>query len=215
MLRPLTGILFLILICSINAYSQPRLGLSSGIAIDINNGGRFKQVPISMQLLLVKSKVGNLIVKSDLAIPLNGTSHENAYTSSAGLPPAIGVKKITRNPWFTLSAGFRFFVHKHEDSHFFVDALLLGISDQEFKVTYKNYNDADYEIINPDIGFHKTGLVSSVGIGYTRKNFVAQLHCQTPLLYFPKWDDYNKSYKTNAPLQFTLGYILSFSKRKK
>jgi hypothetical protein len=191
---------------------QRTLGISSGISIDINNNGKFKQVPLSVEWIPGKSKKGAFIIQTTFAVPLNNKSYDSAYTIGSGLPPAVAIEKDIKNFWFSGSIGVRFLIPTGATNDFVIDFFPLGVSQQIFKITYKNYNNTDYEVINPDVNLNRWGYVCSLGIGYIRDNFIGKINFQTPLA--ASEGRYKLSYRLNAPLQITIGYLLKLTKTK-
>ena len=191
---------------------QHTLGISSGISIDINNNGKFKQVPLTVEWVPGKSKKGGFIIQTTFALPLNNKSYDSAYTISSGLSPAVAVQKDIKNFWFSGSTGARFLIPIRATTDVVIDFFPLGISQQIFKINYKNYNNTDYEVINPDVNLNRWGYVCSLGIGYLRDNFVGKITFQTPLA--ASEGRYKLSYRLNAPMQITIGYLFKLTKTK-
>jgi hypothetical protein len=195
-------------------FCQNGLGFSSGLSVDLNNQGRFRQVPFSLTWIPKQSKKILFIMKADVALPLISKSYDSAYTTSSGLPPAVSVQKNITNHWYSLSLGWRIlFKGRSENKQFFIDLCPLGVGQQKFRVVYKKYDNSDYEIINPDVGLDRTGLVASLGAGYNLKNLFLQIQAQTPPLATGK--RYRLSYKLNAPLLLAAGYFFALHKSRK
>jgi hypothetical protein len=194
---------------------QSRIGLSTGLAIDLNNSGRFKQIPLSFYWLPGKPNTSTFILKADLSFPIGGGGKDSAFTLATGLPPAIAVEKTTRNKSWAILIGYRFvFKTSLDKNRFFIDFLPIGISQQSFKISYKNYNSNEYEVINPDEDLKRAGWVGCFGVGYTIGNLVLQVQTQTPIIAV-KTQDYAVSYHSAAPLSLTIGYLVTISKHKK
>ena len=204
-----------LILSATSLHAQSRLGFSTGIAFDLNNSGKFKQIPFSLQWTTSATKTGSFIIKADYSIPAAGSSRDSAFTLATGLPPAIAVERKIRNTSFSLLFGYRFILKTNsENNKVFIDFLPIGFSSQSFKVSYENYNNDDYEVINPDVNVKREGLVASIGVCYTLKDFVFQVHAQTPILTVAS-KDYNVSYHSAAPLQLMIGYMFNLGKQKK
>jgi hypothetical protein len=213
MQKPLLLLLFFSISFTKVIFSQQKLAVSSGIAIDINNEQAFKQLPLSIQWITGRSKKHSLIIKADIAIPFGHTSYDSAYTLTPGLPAAIATEKNIKNKWGTLSLGGRFYINlKNKSQQFFADIFPIGFGWQTFIVKYKNFDKMNYEVINPDVDKSKASFCSSMGAGFSRNNFVVQLHVQTPI--YASRGRYDRSFNFSAPLQLTAGYIFNLRKSK-
>lgn len=207
-----TTLLVLCITAATTTFSQ-QLGLSTGISIDANNHGRNKQVPLSLQWIPQQWTNVAIVARLDAALPLGYSREVTAYTLQSGLSPSAPVRETIRNSWMALSIGARLsFPLRNNGRYLFADFIPAGIGTQRFKVNFKNYNRDDYEILNPDTDQKKTGVFVGAGFGFVISNFVAQVHAYTPLL--ASKDDYKLSYKFNAPISVTIGYLLPLSGKK-
>lgn len=190
--------------------------MSTGLAFDLNNSGSFKQIPLSLQWMIpARLNKSSFVFKADFSFPVGGRGKDSAFTLASGLPPAIAVDKTTRNTSWSFLIGYRFvFNTSLEKNRFFIDFLPIGLSFQSFKISYKNFNKSDYEVINPDVDMKRRGLVGCLGVGYILNDLVFQVHAQSPILVVEK-KDYAVSYRSAAPLQLTVGYLFKISKHKK
>jgi hypothetical protein len=162
---------------------QNAFSFSSGISLDINNHAKFQQVPLSVEWQSGRSEKHKLIFRGDVGFPIPNRNYDSAYTLENGLPPAVAIQKSIEDYWYSVSMGVRYFIKtKSEDSRFIVDFFPVGFSQQKFKIHYKSYNKAAYDIINPDVGLNRAGFVFSIGVGYCRRNLI--LHCFLPSAIF-------------------------------
>lgn len=216
MFKPLSFILSLAFsqLITINGISQQQFSIATGIAIDVNNNSKFKQIPISFQWMPGKSSKSRFFVKTDIALPLKNISYDSAYTLSGNRPHAIRERKEITCTWFTIDCGVRFFipVEKNEQS-LFIDWEIIGITSQSFKVKYNGDNGNHYEVLNPDVDLDRGGLIAGIGIGYIKNSFIIQSHIQTPPLIASS--RYKRSFIAGAPLQITMGYLFLNPKHKK
>lgn len=205
----------LILTCLILAFTtaaQSTFTVATGISIDVNNRGKFQQIPLSLHLEPNPGKKGAFLIKFDAGLPLSRISYDSAFTANTGLPPSKQVEKRIGNFWFSISGGYRFYLKRFDaDKRIFLDLLVLGYGYQHFGVTYSNKGDKDYEVIDPDITIGRTGILGALGLGYVSGKFSGQVHIQSPIS--AGTGRYEMSYKLNAPLSITVGYRL-FSKSK-
>lgn len=194
-------------------FSQTGIGFSSGIAVDINNKARYTQLPLALEWVTGKSKKHKLIFRVNAALPLPNKNYDSAYTLNSGLPPSVAVQKNIKNTWFSFSMGSRFLLKtKSANNYCFIDFFPIGICQQKFTIVYKNYDNTNYEIINPDVDFNRASFISSLTIGYLRKNLLFQVYAQTPPL--ASMGRYEQSFKLNAPLMITVGYFFKYAKTK-
>jgi hypothetical protein len=195
--------------------AQSSINISSGISRDLNNTNRsFYQIPVSVQWKPSADEYGIFFFELDEDIPLTTNSTANAYTLNASLPQQVTLQENLHAYIFTASIGFRILLHKDKKLNtIYLNVLPFGISHQSFKVNYKNYDDKNYEILDPDVNLKRTGLVASMSAVYNFHNSLFfMLHLQSPLL--ASKGDYPLSYKFIAPVEFTVGYNFYYNKRK-
>ncbi|RYY58493.1 MAG: hypothetical protein EOO05_16270 [Chitinophagaceae bacterium] len=206
-------ILLSLLILSYAHASAQQLGVSTGLAMDLNNNARFKQVPLSVQWVPNSERRFAFLVKLDAALPLPSSRQVEAYTLQSGFAQSSSVQEKISNPWVALSIGFRFRKNLQKGGrYFFADLLPVGLANQWFNIAYKDYDNVNYEILNPDTELNKRGLFTGYGLGFVMKNFLAQAHVYSPLL--ASKGDYKLSYKFNAPLSITIGYLFPLASTK-
>jgi hypothetical protein len=216
MFKPLSFILSLafLQLISINGISQQQFSIATGISIDVNNNGKFKQIPFSFQWMPGKSSKSRFFIKTEIAFPLKNISYDSAYTLSGNLPHAITERKEITCNWFTIDCGVRFYipVDKKEQS-LFIDWEIIGVTSQIFKVKYSGDNGNNYEVLNPDVNLYRGGLIAGIGFGYIKNSFVIQSHIQTPPL--TPSSRYKRTFIAGAPLEVTVGYLFFNPKHKK
>lgn len=194
---------------------QSTITILSGLNVDANNNARFKQIGFGIQFFPREGNQGSFFIQLDAGLPLTNKSSDSAFTLRAGFPPAIETQKEIQWSGFSLSLGYRFFIHKKSDSYFFADLLATGYHPFRYKVNYPNYDSENYEILNPDIAGRGSGIAMGIGFGYHWKKWVIQTQIQTPPLRFDLKSDYEQSFKpTDAPWKIQFGYNLSFKKKK-
>ncbi|HSZ86245.1 MAG TPA: hypothetical protein VK787_09455 [Puia sp.] len=197
------------------ANAQSFLNISSGISYDINNASKsFYHVPVSVQWKPSSNPRGAFFFELDEDIPFTTKSTGNAYTLNPFLPQEVTLQESIRGYIFAASIGFRVYLHKDKKlNSLYLNILPFGISTQSFKVNYKNYDDKNYEILNPDVNLKRTGVVVSMSAVYNfHNNLMLMLHLQSPLI--ADKGDYPLSYRFIAPLQFSIGYNFYYNKRK-
>jgi hypothetical protein len=213
----LISLAFLISI-SFSIHAQSSLSLSTGVSVDMNNTNQsFYHIPISFQWKPSSREKAPFFLEFDYDVPLTTKSKGNAYTLNPSLPSEVMLQESIRAYIFTASIGFRIHLYStKKNNSFYLNLLPLGISNQNYKVTYKNYDKENYEVLNPDVNLNMGGLVMSMAAVYyfhkRKQDMQIMLHAQTPLLRII--DDYPMSYKSIAPLQLTFGYNFYYNKRK-
>jgi hypothetical protein len=198
-----------------SANAQSFINISGGISYDINNiNESFYHIPVSVQWKPSSNPRGVFFFELDEDIPFAAKGTGNAYTVNPSLPQQVTLQENIRAYIFTASIGFRIHLYSDEKlNSIYLNILPIGISTQSFKVNYKNYDDKNYEILDPDVNLKRTGVVASVSVVYIfHNNLLLMLHVQSPLL--ANKGDYPLSYKFIAPLQLTIGYNFYYNKRK-
>lgn len=204
---------FIVPLLKINAQSS--ISLSTGISIDINNTQSFYQVPFSLIWKPFKDKKMPVFLEFDYAFPLGSNSTGEAYSLNPSLPQKIILREKISPYVFTVSLGFRIhLLTTKKNNIFYLNVAPFAICNQTINVSYKNYDKANYEVMNPDVNSKDGGLVMSIAPVYyfhkAKQDLMIMLHLQTPLLKGNR--DYYLSYKYMAPLQLTFGYNFYYNK---
>ncbi len=198
---------------SVVTSGQSFISLSSGISRDINNTKPFYHIPVSLQWKPFPKSSNPFLIEVDYDIPFKNNSLVNAYTSNPSLPQQVSLQENIRSYLFTVSAGLRIYLFSIDANNKFYFDFLLGFCNQKFKVDYVNYDNANYEVLNPDVDSNNSGFVLSTSVVYNlNHDFQIMLHAQTPLLI--DREKYPVSYKFAAPLQLTFGYNFYYNKSK-
>lgn len=212
----LASILFFVLF-SLVVNAQTYVSLASGISKDVNNTNKsFYHIPVSLQWNPFKNKRTPFFFEFDYNIPFTCKSTGNAYTLNPSLPEKVTLQENIRSYIFIASMGVSIHLYTNKKWNSFYLNILLGICNQYFKIVYKNYDKANYEVLNPDIKLRSGGLVTSIAGIYNFKkskhDMFLKVYLQSPP--FQSTGDYVLSYKFVAPLQLTFGYKLFYNKRK-
>jgi hypothetical protein len=196
--------------------AQSFVSLSTGISMDLNNANHsFYHVPITLQWKPVAKKTSPVFLELNFNIPITVKGTSNAFTLNPGLPKEVTLEENIRAFVFTASIGFRFHLYTNKKNNsFYLNLLPVGICTQNFRVSYKDYNNEDYEMLNPDINLNKGGFVMGMSGVYNFHNrnqdMMIMLRVQPPP--FQSRGDYPLSYNFIAPLQLTFGYNLYYNK---
>lgn len=215
-----TSVTFIFLCCSLfseYSYAQSYIALSTGISKDINNTNwSFYHIPVSIQWEPFSNKGNAMFFQFDYEIPFTAKGSGEAYTLNPSLPQKVTLEENIRPSVFTTSFGFPIHLYTNKKANAFNLNLLIGYCFQNFRVSYKNYDKENYEVLNPDVNLSRSALVLSMAVVYnfhkTKQNMFLRLYVQSPLL--ASTGNYPLSYKYIAPLQLTYGYKLFYNKRK-
>jgi hypothetical protein len=207
-------LVFIFLACATNAQSS--ISLSTGISTDINNSNiSFYQVPISLLWKPVGEEFSPLLLLG-YNFPLSGTSTGDAYTLNPALPAKVRLSEKISPYLFTVAIGFAVRLSKSKNNNsLYVNLLPFGICNQNIKVTYKNYDKENYEVLNPDVNRNEAAFVMAASVAYyfhkTKKDLMVMLQAQSGMM--KKKDAYPLSYNSIAPLQLTIGYNFYYPKK--
>lgn len=210
------------IIFSLALKAQPSLTFATGIAADINSANTnetFSHIPFTLIWKPSSRPKSSFFFKIDYAIPVSGNNVGDAYTLNPSLPAMVTLPETVRPYLFTVSLGLHIHLYTSENkSIFFLDILPVGICSQNFKVTYKNYDKVNYEVLNPDVDLKNSGYVAAIGVEYlmhmsNNNSLAIMLHAQSPLA--AGIGDYDMTYRYVAPLQLTVGYNFFYNKKRK
>jgi hypothetical protein len=209
-------LILLVAIIFQKASSQSYVAFSSGFSIDLNNKKTFYHLPVILRMEPFKKS--GFFIEGNYGIPFSRQGAADAYTTNPPLPEHVVLTETVRPYLFTISLGVEIHLYTNTKSKnsIYLD-LSTGISSQHFKVNYKNYDNANYEVLNPDVSTDSSGLVFSIGCVYNfhkpKQDMFLMFHLQTPPLV-STLNYYAMTYKVIAPLQITFGYKLIHNKRK-
>lgn len=199
----------------LNLGAQSSISLSTGISTDLNNSQSFYQVPFSLIWKPFKDKKVPFFLEIDYALPLGSKSTGDAYTLNPSMPQKVILKETIKPYIFTASLGFSIHLFSTKKSNtFYLNVSPFAICNQTINVSYKDYDKANYEVMNPDVNSKEVGLVMFFAPVYYfhtgKQDMMLMLHLQTPLLKENR--DYQLSYKYIAPLQLTFGCNFYYNK---
>jgi hypothetical protein len=201
---------------SLSASAQSYVSLSTGISKDVsNNAVPYYAIPVMVQWKPFRKHWDVLFFETDYNIPIAGYNTGTAYTLNPSLPASVTVKEKIRPSVFTqfMGATFSWDVDTTKRNSFFINPL-VGICNQSFSVKYENYDNKNYEVLNPDVDLERASLVCAIEIGYKFHNdFIVMLHAQSGML--SDKGSYPLSYEFIAPLQLNLGYTFCYIKQTK
>lgn len=217
-IKLLQSLLTIFILFPTTGNGQSFISLSTGISANINKPNQsFYHIPLSLQWKPFPKENNPFFVEFDYGIPFIAKSSGNAYTLNPSLPAEVNLEEAICPNIFTVSIGFRIFLYANKkNGSFYLNLLPFGISNQNFKVRYKNYDKENYEVLNPDVSKDLTGAVASIAAVYNfhkrNPDMMIMLHLQSPAAH--RKGDYPLSYKSVAPLQLTFGYNFYYNKGK-
>lgn len=202
-------ILLPVLLLSATAMSQSLL-IAAGIATDSNNPGNpFNFIPVEIQWYPFEKTTLSLVCHYDAGLNAHGKG--DAYTLTPSLPGHITLKEKYRTNILTIGASLNMGIYtggNHNKVYFSIMPLAYCL--QDFKAAYKNYDNTNYEILDPDISKRHEGFTILFGIQYHfNRNKQLALHFQSPLLLA---EDKSSNYMYAAPVRLMFGYHYHYKK---
>jgi hypothetical protein len=200
---------------TIQSNAQSSFSLSTGLSTDLNNSQSLNQIPVSLIWKPFKDKRMPLFLELDYAFPLGSKSSGEAYTLNPALPEKVILTEKISPYIFTVPVGFSIHLFTTKKGNiFYLNVAPVAVCNQTIKVSYKNYDKANYEVMNPDVNSKESGFVMSMApVYYFHKGkqcMLLMLHLQTPLLIGKR--NYPLSYRYMAPMQLTFGYNFYYNK---
>lgn len=196
--------------------AQSIVAISSGISTDLNNKKPFYMVPITLRWEPFKRSA--LFIEATQGIGFNRLSNGNAYTASAVLPDHVVLTEAIKLTSFSVDIGASIVVYTNKKNNRFTINLAPGICTEKFGVNYRNYDKANYEVLNPDVSERRQGLYASIAGLYQfhkrKQDMFIMLRLQSNSSARDP-DRYKLSYSTTAPLQLTYGYNFFYNKKTK
>jgi hypothetical protein len=204
-------IIFTLLSSRINA--QSFIALSSGISVDINNKSPFYSVPVTLRFKPFRRSP--FFIEATQAIGFNRLSEVDAYTLNPQLPEHVVLTEQIKFSSFSMGIGARIVLYTNKKDNQFALNLSTGISDQHYKVNFRNYDKINYEVLNPDVNQYVSGLYASIAAVYNfhkrKQDMFIMVRLQSPST--SSFERYKFSYYKTAPLQFTFGYKLFYNNK--
>ena len=204
-------ILFFVFLISETTNSQS-LMVGAGLATDINNPDKsFNFIPLEIQWYPFEKATLSLMCNYDLG--LNAHSTGDAYTLSPQSPAHVTLRENYRMNLLTIGLSLNMGLYTAANHNkvylFFVP---LAFCFQSFKASYKNYDNKNYEILDPDVSKKYDGMVMMYGLQYHfNGNKQLAVHVQTPLLSV---HDKSFNYKYAAPFRLMFGYHFNYKKER-
>jgi hypothetical protein len=209
----ITGVFILILLFASHINAQPFIALSSGISTDLNNKSPFYAVPFILKMKPFKRS--GFFIEVSQGIGFNRLSQADAYSINSQLSEHVVLTEAVKFTSFSVGIGGAIVLYTNKKNNQFVLSLSTGVSDENYKVTYRNYDKVNYEVLNPDVARDVSGLYASIAGIYNfhkrKRDMFIMLRLQSPTL--SAYSRYKLSYNKAAPLQLAFGYKLFYTKK--
>lgn len=211
-MKHITAALFICII-SFHATSQSLVAFSSGISIDVNNEKPFYAIPVSLHWEPFRRSA--FFIEATKGFGFNRLAKVDAYTPNEQLPEHVILTEVIKSKSFSVSMGGAIKLYTNKKNNRISLNLSAGIIDEDFNVVFKNYDKANYEVLNPDVSEDFGGLYFSGAVVYnfykTTQNMFVMLKLQSPST--AETPDYKLSYKKTAALSLLYGYKLFYNKK--
>ena len=204
----------LITLFSFQANAQSFIAVSTGISTDLSNPKPFYMIPVTLRW--EPGKHSGFFIEAIQGICFTKLTKANAYTAISQLPEHGELTEAINLNNFSIGIGGAIVLYTNKKNNRFTLNLSTGICAEQFKVRYRNYDTANYEVLNPDVNTRFSGLYASVAAIYNfhkrKQDLFIMLRVQsTSSASGP--DHYSLSFYKTAPLQLTFGYKLFYNKK--
>lgn len=193
---------------------QSFIALSAGISKDLNNKRPFYTVPVTLRWEPFKHSA--FFIEATKEIGFSRLAHADAYTVNPQLPGHVVLTEAVSLTTFSMGIGGTVVLYTNKKNNQLTLNVSLGVCDEHFTVTYRNYDKVNYEVLNPDVGKDFSGLYTSIAGVYNfhkrKQDMFIMLRLQSPALAGTS-DRYILSYQETAPMQLTYGYKLFYKKK--
>lgn len=205
----------LMIFFALQANAQSFIALSSGISTDLNNDKPFYSIPVSLRWEPFQRSA--FFIEATRGIVFTRLSDADAYTPNPQLTQHVILTEAIKLNTFSVATGGAIVLYTNKRNNRFTLNLSLGICNEKFLVIYKNYDKANYEVLNPDISENLSGLYAAAALVYNfhkmKQDMFVMLQVQSPSSVTKPERYYPLSYNKTAALQLTFGYKLIYSKQ--
>lgn len=195
--------------------AQSFIALSSGISTDLNNVKPFYTIPVTLRWEPFKRSA--FFLEASSGIGFTQTSDADAYTPDPQLAEHLVLTEAIKLNTFSVGTGGAIVLYTNKKNNRFTLNLSVGICSEKFVVVYKNYDKANYEVLNPDVSENLSGLYAATAVVYNfhkmKQDMFVMLQVQSPSSATKPERFYPLSYNKTAALQLTFGYKLIYSKQ--
>lgn len=187
------------------------ISISTGLAPDANNpGNAFWFIPAEFQWRPLSDGIFSFVMDYDFGLHKKSTGE--AYTTNPSLPGHVQLNERLRTNLLTFGLSFNIKLFQTQNKNLAELSIMPGYSIQQFRASYKNFDQKNYEILNQDVNRNSNGFVMAFGLRYHfDKNKILSFNIQTPLF---KSSEKDFNYRYAAPARFMFGYQLKYRKNK-
>ncbi|MEO8854154.1 MAG: hypothetical protein ABI359_10265 [Ginsengibacter sp.] len=207
-------IYILISFFSFQANAQSFIALSTGISTDLNNARPFYTVPVTLRWEPFKHS--SFFIESIQGTCFTRLSKADAFTTSSQLSEHVVLTEATNLNIQSIGVGGAIVLYTNKKNNRFTLNLSMGICTELFKVKYRNYDMANYEVLNPDVNTRFSGLYASIAGTYNfhkrKQDMFLMMRVQSPSSASGP-DHYSLSFHKTAPLELSFGYKLFYNKK--
>ncbi len=193
--------------------AQSFIALSSGISTDLNNKNPFYSVPVTFRLEPFRHS--SFFIEAIQGIGFNRLSKADAYTANPDLAEHVVLNEEVKNSSFSMGIGAAIVLYTNKKNNQITLNLSTGICSEHYNVNFRNYDKANYEVLNPDVNEYISGLYASIAAVYNfhkrKRDLFIMLRLQSPSSAW--FGRYQVSFFKAAPMQLTFGYKLFTSKK--
>lgn len=207
----ITGISILFIFFASHINAQSFIALSTGISKDLYNTRPFYAVPVTLRWEPFQHSA--FFIEATKEIGFNRLANADAYSLNPQLPGHVVLTEQISQQTFSVGMGGAFILYPTKKNNQLTLNISFGVSDQHFTVTYRNYDKANYKVLNPDVDKVFSGVYASIAPVYNfhrgKRDLFIMLRLQSPPLV-GAGDRYYLSYRQIAPMQLTVGYKLFY-----
>jgi hypothetical protein len=142
------------------ANAQSFFSLSTGLSKDLNNKNPFYSIPVTFHLEPFKRSA--FFIEATQSIGFNRLSPADAYTAKADLPEHARLTEAVKHSSFSMGVGGAFELFTNKKNNQVTIDIATGICSENYAVTFRNYDKANYEVLNPDVTSGISGLYAAV-----------------------------------------------------
>jgi hypothetical protein len=209
----ITAIFLLITFFASHIKAQSLIALSMGISTDVSNKKPFYSVPVTFRLEPFKHS--GFFIEATQGIGFNRLSKADAYTANADLIEHVTLTEAVKNSSFSMGIGGAIVLYTNKKNNQITLNISTGICSEHYTVNFRNYDKANYEVLNPDVNENISGLYAAIAVAYNfdkrKRDMFIMLRLQSPSS--AGFGRYQLSFDKAAPLQLTYGYKLFTSKK--
>ena len=203
-------------IFSLHINAQSFVGVSTGFSVDLNNKRPFYIVPVILHA--EPFQYSSFFIEAEYGEGFNRISHADAYTLNPQMPEHLVLTEAVRPITFSIGMGGSIRLYHDKRNNSLKLNLSSGIGIQNYHVNYRNYDKANYEVLDPDVDKRAGWAIITIAIVYNFHNPAQDMFL---MLRFPApplelgLSHYPSSFKAAAPLQFAFGYKFFQKKTKR